>query len=278
MQESETLLRFKMKNELKKTDYVRLTDFLDENRNVSIDLFPGVDLEFMSVSPLVVAAEGFGYSIKGEVVFQKPVGLEVNEKLKLDDESGMRVLVNYRSIKLSKVVTEASELEGDLNKCLKVLERIVNRTCIMLDKLVEQTFTLNSEWLDRQLDTMLRKEDLKKRGETAKPFGTIHAKGWKDAEERAGDLVPIYLERDKTYLYEGNKVFILLPRNFVMKLLKVEGSTMIPLDQFTGEEREVLNKFSMRQYIRTRRITGKIYYCSLDEKTHKLLLKGLRKR
>ena len=278
MQESETLLRFKMKNELKKTDYVRLTDFLDENRNVSIDLFPGVDLEFMSVSPLVVAAEGFGYSIKGEVVFQKPVGLEVNEKLKLDDESGMRVLVNYRSIKLSKVVTEASELEGDLNKCLKVLERIVNRTCIMLDKLVEQTFTLNSEWLDRQLDTMLRKEDLKKRGETAKPFGTIHAKGWKDAEERAGDLVPIYLERDKAYLYEGNKVFILLPRNFVMKLLKAEGSTMIPPDQFTGEEREVLNKFSMRQYIRTRRITGKIYYCSLDEKTRKLLLKGLRKR
>ena len=278
MQESETSLRFKMKNELKKTDYVRLTDFLDENRNVSIDLFPGVDLEFMSVSPLVVAAEGFGYSIKGEVVFQKPVGLEVNEKLKLDDESGMRVLVNYRSIKLSKVVTEASELEGDLNKCLKVLERIVNRTCIMLDKLVEQTFTLNSEWLDRQLDTMLRKEDLKKRGETAKPFGTIHAKGWKDAEERAGDLVPIYLERDKTYLYEGNKVFILLPRNFVMKLLKVEGSTMIPLDQFTGEEREVLNKFSMREYIKTRRITGKIYYCDLNEKTRKLLLKGLRKR
>jgi len=270
-------LRFKMKNELKKTDYVRLTDFLDENRNVSIDLFPGVDLEFMSVSPLVVAAEGFGYSIKGEVVFQKPVGLEVNEKLKLDDESGMRVLVNYRSIKLSKVVTEASELEGDLNKCLKVLERIVNRTCIMLDKLVEQTFTLNSKWLDRQLDTMLRKEDLKKRGETAKPFGTIHAKGWKDAEERAGDLVPIYLERDKTYLYEGNKVFILLPRNFVMKLLKVEGSTMIPLDQFTGEEREVLNKFSMREYIRTRRIGGQTYYCDLNEKTRKLLLKGMKK-
>jgi hypothetical protein len=267
-----------MKNELKKDDYVRLTEFLSENTNASVGLFQGIDLEFMLVNPLVVAVEGFGYSINGDVSFQQPIGLEVNENLRLDDEIGISVLVNYSSIKLSKVVTEASELESDLSKCLKILEKIVNQTCNMLDTLVEQTFTLNSEWLDRQLDTILRKEDLEKRGEPARPFGTIHAKGWKDAKERAGDLVPIYLERDKAYLYEGNKVFILLPRNFVMKLLKVEGSTMIPPDQFTGEEREVLNKFSMRQYIRTRRITGKIYYCSLDEKTRKLLLKGLRKR
>jgi hypothetical protein len=70
---------------------------------------------------------------------------------------------------------------------------------------------------------------------------------------------------------------MLLPRNFIMKLLKIDVSTMIQADQFTGEEREVLNKFSMRQYIKTRKIRGKIYYCNLNEKTRKLLLKGLRK-
>lgn len=268
-----------MKNELKKDDYLRLTGFFNENKSALIELFPGVDLGFMSVSPLVVAVEGFGYSINGEILFQQPIGLEVNENLKLDDEVGVNVVVNYRKTKLSKVVTEASELESDLSKCLKILERIVNQTYNMLDTLVEQTSTINSEWLDRQLELMLRKEELEKRGETPKPFGTIHAMGWKDAKERAGDdLVPVYLERDKTYLYEGNKIFIYLPRDFAMKLLKIEGRTMIPADHFTDKEREVLNKFSMRQYVRTRRIAGKICYYDLNEKTRSLLLKGMKKK
>lgn len=272
-------LRFKMKNELKKEDYVRLTEFLSENTNASVGLFPSIDLEFMLVNPLVVAAKGFGYSINGEILFQQPIGLKVNENLKLNDEIGIELAANYRSIKLSKVVTEAIEFESDLNKCLKILERIANQSCSMLDSLVEQTSTISSKWLDRQLDMMLRKEELEKRGETAEPFGAIHAEGWKDAKERAGDdLVPVYLERDKTYLYEGNKIFIYLPRNFVMKLLKIESRTMIPADYFTEKEREVLNKFSMRQYVKTRRITGKICYYDLNEKTRSLLLKGMKKK
>jgi hypothetical protein len=267
-----------MKNELKKDDYVRLMEFLSENTNASVELFPGMDLEFMLVNPLVVAVEGFGYSINGEVTFQQLLGLEVNKNLRFDDEVDINVIVNYSNIKLSKVVTEASELESDLSKCLKILEKIVNKTCNMLDKLVEQTSTINSEYLDRQLELMLRKEELEKRGETAEPFATIHAKGWKDAKERAGaDLVPVYLERDKTYLYEGNKIFIYLPRNFAMKLLKIESRTMIPADNFTDKEREVLTKFSMRQYVKTRRIAGKICYYDLNEKTRSLLLKGMKK-
>jgi len=276
--QSETSLRFKMKNELKKDDFIRLTEFLSENTNASVELFQGIDLEFMLVNPLVVAVESFGYSINGNVTFQQPIGLKVHKNLRLDDETDIRILVNYSNIRLSKIVTEASELESDLSKCLKILERIINQTCNMLDTLVEQTSTINSEWLDRQFDRMLRKEELEKRGETAKPFGTIHAKGWKDAKERAGDdLVPVYLERDKTYLYEGNKIFIYLPRNFAMKLLKIESRTMIPADNFTDKEREVLNKFSMRQYVKTRRIAGKICYFDLNEKTRSLLLKGMKK-
>lgn len=271
-------MRYKIKNELKKADYVRLAEFLNENKSASIELIPSVDLEFVSVNPVIVVVEGFGYSINGEVSFQQPMGLEIYENLKLDDEISGSIAVNYRNIKLSKVVTEASELEGDLNKCLRMLERIINQTCNMLDKLVDQTFTLNSEWLDRQFDIVLRKEELEKRRETPRPFGIIHAKNSKDAKERTGDLIPIYMERDKAYLYEDKKVFMLLPRNFVMKLLKIQGPTMMPTDQFTDGEREALNEFSMRQYIKKRKIRRKIYYCDLDEKTRKLLLKGLRKR
>ena len=273
-----TLLRFKIKNELKKTDFKRLAEFLEQNLGVSIEVLPSVDLEFISVSPVVVAVEGFGYRISTEILFEQPVGFEVYDGLKLDDEMRACLAVNRRSFKLSRIVVEPADLDKDLDKVLKTLERIVNHVCDMFGRLVEQTFTINAEWLDRQFDITLQKEELEKRGEVPRPFGTIHAGGSKDAKERAGDLVPVYLERDKAYLYEDKKVFMLLPRNLVMKLLKLEGPLMMPADQFTDEEREALKQFSLRQYVKTRKVAGKLYYCNLDETTQKLLLKAMRRK
>lgn len=138
-------LRFKIKIELKKRDFTRLTDFLNENPKASFELFPSVDFEFIAVSPLLVAVEGFGFSIKGKVSFQRPIGMEVFESLKLDSETSKTLAINYRNIKLSKILTEANELENYLKECLNIVERIVNQTCNMLDKLVEKSFTINSE-------------------------------------------------------------------------------------------------------------------------------------
>ena len=270
-------MRFKIKNELKKTDFKRLAEFLEQNLGVSIEVLPSVDLEFISVSPVVVAVEGFGYRISTEILFEQPVGFEVYDGLKLDDEMRACLAVNRRSFKLSRIVVEPADLDKDLDKVLKTLERIVNHVCDMFGRLVEQTFTINAEWLDRQFDITLQKEELEKRGEVPRPFGTIHAGGSKDAKERAGDLVPVYLERDKAYLYEDKKVFMLLPRNLVMKLLKLEGPLMMPADQFTDEEKEALKQFSLRQYVKTRKVAGKLYYCDLDGTTRKLLVKGMRK-
>ena len=270
-------MRFKIRTELTKRDFRQLKDFLSENPSALIELFSGEDFEFVLVSPLVVAVEGFGYSIRSAVSFQQPIEIEVFDRLDLDSEATKILAVNYRNIKLSKIVTEESELENDLKEFLIVLERIVNQTCNMLEKLVEKTFMINSGCLDEQLDQISRAKELKKRGETAKPFGTIHAKGRKDAGERSDNLVPVYLERDKTYLYKDNRVFILLPRNFVMKLLRMEGSTLLPSDQFTSEEKEVLRKFSMRKYVKTMQVAGKTFYHDLNEKTRKLLLIGMKK-
>jgi len=208
-----------MRNELKNADYARLTEMLNENPSASIELFPGIDLEIVSVSPVLVAVDRSGYCISGEVSFQQPIGLEVYDDLKLDDEMQRSFVVNFRNIKLLKAVTEANELESNLNKCLKILERIVNHTCSMLDKQVEQAFTLNSEWLDRQFDLILKKEEWEKRGEISRPFGIIHAKSLKDAKERAGDLIPLYKEHDKTYLFDAKRVYFLLPHSFVVNLL-----------------------------------------------------------
>ena len=271
-------MRFKIEVDLKKADYKRLAEFLEQNREVLIEVLPGVDLEFISIGPVVVAPEGFGYRISSEVLFERPVGFEVYNGLKLDDDMNASLAVNRRNFKLSRIVTESADLEVELNRVARTIERIVNRVCDKFEKLVEQAVAVNSDWLDRQFDMTLQKEELKKRGEVPRPFGTIHAGGSKDAKERAADLVPVYLERDKAYLYEDKKVYMLLPRNLVMKLLKLEGPSMIPIDQFTREEREALKQFSLRRYLKTRKVAGKIYYCDLDETTRKLLVKGLMKK
>ena len=71
-------------------------------------------------------------------------------------------------------------------------------------------------------------------------------------------------------------VYLLLPRDFVRKLLKLENSTLTPSDQFTGEELEVLRKFSMRKYVKKDKVAGKTFFHDLNAQTRKLLLKGLR--
>lgn len=274
---SELSLRFKIKNELKEIDYKRLLDFLKDAPDVSVELFPGLDLGFVSASSVAIVVEGFGYRINAEISFEEPIGFDIYDNLRLDDEMRRGLAVNRRNFRLSRIVVEPADLEKELNIVLKTVERIVNQTCNRFDRLIERTFTINSEWLDSQFDVMTRTEELGKRGEMPRPFGLMHAKGSKEAKERAGDLVSIYIERDKTYLYEDKKVFLLLPRSFAMKLLKLEGSVMMGADQFTDEEREALRKFSMRRYIKTRKVVGKVYYCDLDKTTRKLLLKAMRK-
>ncbi len=255
---------------------MQLTGFLSENKSALIEFFQGVDLGFMLVGPLVVAVEGFGYSINGEISFQQPIGLEVNKNLKLDDESGIDVIVNYRNIKMSKIVIESSELESDLNRCLKILEKIVNQTSIMLDTLVEQIFMINSEWLDKQLGMMLRKEELEKRGEVPRPFGAIHAKSSRDVKERAGDLIPLYKERDKTYLYDAKRVYFLLPHGFVVNLLRCDGSTMVKEEEFDKRGKEVLRDLVYKKYLRRyKTLDGTVCYYGLNEKTRRYLTKHL---
>jgi len=271
-------LRFKIDVELKRADYKRLAEFLKENPQISIEILPSVDFEFISVGPIVVKADGYGSRINSEVSFKQPIGFEVYDSLKLDDEIRTSLEVNRRNFKLSRIVTGPAYLEIELNKTVKTIERIVNHICDMFGRLVEHVSTINSALLDKQFDMILHEEELKKRGEVPRPFGTIHAANAKDAKERAGDLVPVYLERDKAYLYEDKKIYTLLPRDLVVKLLKLEGPAMIAIDRFTDEERESLKQFSLRRYVKTRKVGGKDYYCDLDETTRKLLIKGLMKR
>jgi hypothetical protein len=263
--------------DLDDNDYVRMKNVLDKNPNNALELLSGEDFEFIKFHPFSVSVEGFGYSLNGMLSFQQPIGLKVFKFLELDKQTSRKLSVNYRNIKLSIIVTEANELNRDIKACLSLLERIFNKVCSMNNELIEKTLTINAESLDKQLDLIIRSTELEKRGEHPKPFGTIHAKGRKDAGLRSGtDLIPIYLEKDKAYLYEDKNVYILLPREFVRKLLKLDNSTLTPSEQFSDEELEVLRKFSMRNYVKKDLVAGKTFFHSLNEETRKLLLKGLR--
>jgi len=269
-------LRFKIKNKLKKTDYKRLTEFLKDNPSVSIELFPGIDLEFLSVNPVIVAVESFGYKINTEISFEQPIGFEIHDELKLDDEMRNCLAVNRGNFKLSKIVTEPTDLEKDLNIILKTTERIVNHICNRFGLLVEQTFMLTSEQLDRQLDIVLKSGELEKRGEIPRPFGTIHANGSKDAKERAGDLIPLYKEHDKTYLYDAKRVYFLLPHDFVTKLLRCDDATMIREEEFDKRGKEVLRDIVYKKYLKKHEtLDGIICYYGLNEKTQRYLKKHL---
>jgi hypothetical protein len=263
--------------DLDDNDYVRMKNVLDDNPNTPLKLLSCKDFEFVKFHPFSVSVEGFGYSLNGKVSFQQPIGLKVFEFLELDKETSRKLSVNYKNIKLSKSVLEASKLQSDIKDCLGLLERIFNKVCSMNYKLISKKLKINAESLDKQLDLIIRAAELEKRGESPKPFGTIHAKCRKDAGVRSGtDLVPIYLEKDKAYLYEDKNVYVLLPRDFVRKLLKLDNSTLTPSEQFTDKELEVLRKFSMRNYIKKDSVAGKTFFHSLNEETRKLLLKGLR--
>ena len=254
-----------------------MKNVLDKNPNTPLELLSEEDFEFVKFHPFLVSVEGFGYSLNGMVSFQQRIGLDLFKFLELDKETSRKLSVNYRNIKLSKIVTEASELQSDIKECLSLLERIFNKACSMNYKLIAKTLTINAESLDEKLDLIIRANELEKRGEQPKPFGTIHAKGRKDAGLRSGtDLVPIYLEKDKAYLYEDKNVYILLPREFVRKLLKLDNSTLSPSEHFSDEELVVLRKFSMRKYVKKDKIAGKTFFHSLNMETRKLLLKGLR--
>ena len=189
-------MRFKIDIDLKDEDFLRLVDVLDDNPNKSVELLSGEDFDFVKFGSFLVSVEGFGYSLSGMVSFQQPIGLKLFKFLELDKETSKLLSVNFRNIKLSKIVLDANKLEGDLRKCLGLLERIFNKACSMNFKPIVKTLVIDSESLERQIGLILRTSELEKRGEKPKAYGTLHAKSRKDAVLRSGDLVPIYLEKD----------------------------------------------------------------------------------
>ncbi len=120
---------------------------------------------------------------------------------------------------------------------------------------------------------------MEKRGEIPRPFGTIHAKGSRDAKERAGGLIPLYKEYDKTYLYDDKRVYYLLPHDFVICLLRCDRDTMVKEEEFDNRGGEVLRELVYKKFLKRHKMLDETtYYYDLDEKTRRYLSKHLEHR
>lgn len=265
-------LHFKIGARLKAADYERLAEFIQNRPGFSIELFPEIDLGHVSVSAITVTAEGLSFRIAAGISFTEPIGFEVSDNLRLEDETCIDLKINRRGFKLSRRATEVTGLEGGLRVTLRIVQQIVNRTCAMFHTNVTKVITLDPESLDAQIERTLVREELAKRGEVPRPFGTIHAQGAREAKERAGKLIPLYKEHDKTYLYDAKKVYYLLPHSFVVNLLRCDATTLVRQEEFDSRSADVLRDMVYRGYLKKRELSdGTVCYYGLDEKTQRYL-------
>ena len=120
------------------------------------------------------------------------------------------------------------------------------------------------------------KVSLKTPKETTEPFGIVRAEN--AFELCKENLVPIYEEYDKRNIVGEEKTFQMLPRRFATKLLKIEGNAMFPEDNYTEPEKETLNGFVEKRYVKSARVAGKTVYYDLDYEIRKHLISVLKNR
>ena len=121
-----------------------------------------------------------------------------------------------------------------------------------------------------------KKVSLKPPKEVTEPFAIVRAD---NAFELCNEnFVPIYEKYDKQNMVGEEKTFQMLPRSFATNLLKIEGNAMFPEDYFTESEKEILNGFVEKSYVKSARVAGKTVYFDLDSKIRKYLINVLKKR
>jgi len=112
--------------------------------------------------------------------------------------------------------------------------------------------------------------------EAIAPFAIVHAEN--AFELCKENLVPIYEEYDKRTVVGEEKTFQMLPRRFATNLLKIEGNAMFPEDNYTKPEKETLNSFVEKRYVKSAKVAGKTVYYDLNSEIRKHLISVLKNR
>jgi hypothetical protein len=120
------------------------------------------------------------------------------------------------------------------------------------------------------------KESAKTPKEANEPFAIVRAEN--AFELCKENLVPIYQEYDERKMVGEEKAFQMLPRRFATNLLKIEGNAMFPEDNFTEPEKEALDAFAEKRYVKSAKVAGKTVYFDLDSRIRKYLISVLKQR
>jgi hypothetical protein len=120
------------------------------------------------------------------------------------------------------------------------------------------------------------KASLKMPKEEITPFAIVHADN--AFELCKENLVPIYEEYDKRNTVGEERTFQMLPRRFATNLLKIEGNAMFPEDNYTESEKETLNGFVEKRYVKSAIVAGKTVYYDLNSEIRKHLISVLKNR
>jgi len=268
---------FKIENKLTTSDLENLVNALEDGLVDSIELLPEFEYESIEVSQLTISARN-GYSLTASLNFHDPIGNTVCSNLRIK-EYGLKKSTRTIEINIRKLKNDPKELADTIKHSLSLVEKIVNYACTIRNEPVHDVFVIDFKLISRQLSRSKAVRERTLRGEKVKAFELVHADGGKELKALSDDLIPFYDEYDRWDLYGGKKVYRLLPRDFVVKLLRCQGNTLISEDQFDEREKEVLGDLVKRHQIKRRKIAGRVYYFDLDDKTKRYLIKTLdRKR
>jgi len=265
----------KIDNKLNKSDFLKIKEALDDDSINTIELLKEINHGFVEVAPLTIAPSGKGYVVQTRIVFDDPIGNTVclNTNIK---EIGIKKSTSRINLELRKPIVDDEEIEKDITYGLSLIEKVVNYSCEIRSEECSDNFIVDSKFVERQIEKSKREKDVELRNEKLEPFAVVHADSGFELRVQSLNLVPVYEEYDRFSLYGGKKAFILLPRSFAMKLLTCEQNSLIPEEQFSENERKVLNDYVKKKYIRSAKVAGKTCYFALDENTRTYLIKALR--
>jgi len=269
-------MHFKIENKLTKFDYIEMAHALEDKLVESLELLPGFEYECVYVSPLVISAQ-HGYSITVSLGFSAPIGTTVCSMIGIK-EFGLKKSARAIEMNIQKTAFDPEELAEYIRYSLSLVENLVNYACMTRNDQITDVYAVDSDLISQQLKEGRAERERTMRGEEIRAFELVHADtGW-EIQASSNGLIPFYEEYDKWDLFGGKKVYRLLPRDFVSKLLKCQGPTMIAGDQFSPREKKVLDNLVTRHQIKRRKIVGRLYYFDLDDKTKTYLIKALKGR
>jgi hypothetical protein len=263
----------KIIDKLCEADYARMIESFRQGTVDSIELVPSIDYNFVKSTPLVLAGTDKEYILTVVISFRDDLGNSVCENAGIR-ELGITKSPKTLELRLAKPLRDKRELIKDLAYGFLLIETIMNHVVSIHDVSRLDGFIVDSKQITMQIEKSKKERDPRTRNEKFEPFEIVHADNGSELDVQ--DLVPMYIEYDKFDLFGAKKAFILLPRNFAMKLLRCEQQTLIPEEQFSQKEKIVLNDFVKKKYLKATKVAGKTCYFGLDTKTRMYIARALR--